>query len=150
MSTSLYINRAHSSTNAKQVKEVFKQVFQEDLVKTIDVLEKKDNYTGETFKAYFIHFNKSNAKYDSFITRVMHSERGIPVIYDSKEHYWYVSKFVQKTKAKQLDSKKQLGSKADLEKRASINLKKIGGGLPSTAKYEGGHIETWSKPKAKC
>ena len=141
MSTSLYINRAHSSTNAKQVKEVFKQVFQEDLVKSVDVLEKKDNYTGETFKAYFIHFNKSNAKYDSFITRVVHSERGIPVIYDNKEHYWYVSKFVQKTKSKQLDAKVE-------EKRASINLKKMGGGLPSTAKYEGGHIETWTK--AKC
>jgi hypothetical protein len=143
MSTSLYINRAHSSTNAKQVKEVFKQVFQEDLVKSVDVLEKKDNYTGETFKAYFIHFNKSNAKYDSFITRVLHSERGIPVIYDNKEHYWYVSKFVQKTKSKQLDAKVE-------EKRAHINLKKIGGGLPSTAKYEGGHIETWTKAKAKC
>jgi hypothetical protein len=140
MSTSLYINRAHSSTNAKQVKDVFKQLFQEDIVKTVDVLEKTDTYTGEKFKTYFIHFNKSNAKYDSFITRVIHSERGIPVIYDDKEHYWYVSKFVQKSKAKSNED----------EKRAGNNLKKMGGGLPSTAKYEGGHIETWTKAKAKA
>jgi hypothetical protein len=25
----------------------------------------------------------------------------------------------------------------------------MGGGLPSTAKYEGGHIETWTKANAK-
>jgi hypothetical protein len=132
---SLYINRAHSSTNAKQVKEVFKQVFKEDIVKTIDVLEKTDTYTGEKFKAYFIHFNKSNAEYDAFIRRVNAAERGIPVIYDNKEHYWHVSKFVKKTKAK------------DEEKQAGINLKKMSGGLPSTVKYEGGHIETWKKAK---
>lgn len=139
MSTSLYINRAHSTTNAKQVKDVLQQVFKEDIVKSVDVLEKKDNYTGEKFKAYFIHFNKSNATYDAFIRRVNAAERGIPIVYDDKEHFWNVSKFVKKTKT---DAK-------DDEKRAGINLKKMGGGIPSTAKYEGGHIETWKKTNAK-
>ena len=55
---SLYINRAHSSTTAKQVKDVFNEVFQEDIVKTVDVLQKTDNKTGEKFNTYFIHFKK--------------------------------------------------------------------------------------------
>ena len=139
MSTSLYINRAHSTTNAKQVKDVLEQVFKEDIVKSVDVLEKTDTYTGEKFKAYFIHFSKSNATYDEFIRRVNAAERGIPIVYDDKEHFWNVSKFVKKTKTNAKDD----------EKRAGINLKKMGGGMPSTAKYEGGHIEVWAKANAK-
>ena len=132
---SLYINRAHSSTTAKQVKDVFNEVFQEDIVKTVDVLQKTDNKTGEKFNTYFIHFKKSNAVYDGFVKRL--SEKGIPIIYDDKDHYWKVTKFVKKTKDD------------DGEKIAAKNLQKMGGGLPATVKYEGGHIETWTKAKTK-
>ena len=88
---SLYINRAHSTTTAKQVKDVLQQVFKEDIVKSVDVLEKTDTYTGEKFKSYFIHFSKSNAVYDAFIRRVNAAERGIPIVYEDKEHFWQVS-----------------------------------------------------------
>ena len=137
---SLYINRAHSSTTAKQVKDVFNEVFQEDIVKTVDVLQKTDNKTGEKFNTYFIHFKKSNAVYDGFVKRL--SEKGIPIIYDDKDHYWKVTKFVKKTK----DDEKI----ASNEKIAAKNLQKMGGGLPATVKYEGGHIETWTKAKTKA
>ncbi len=130
--TSLYINRAHSSTNAKQVKDVLNEAFQEDIVKTVDVLQKTDKYTGEKFNSYFIHFKKTNAVYEGFVKRL--SGKGVPIIYDDKDHYWMVSKFVKKTK--------------DDEKNAARNLQKMGGGIPSTVKYEGGHIETWTKVKA--
>ena len=130
--SSLYINRAHSSTNAKQVKDVLNEAFQEDIVKTVDVLQKTDNKTGEKFNAYFIHFKKTNAVYDGFVKRI--SVKGVPIIYDDKDHYWMVTKFVKKTK--------------DNEKLAAKNLQKMGGGLPATVKYEGGHIETWTKAKA--
>ena len=130
--TSLYINRAHSSTNAKQVKDVLNEAFQEDIVKTVDVLQKTDKYTGEKFNSYFIHFKKTNAVYDGFVKRI--SVKGVPIIYDDKDHYWVVTKFVKKTK--------------DDEKVAARNLQKMGGGLPSTVKYQGGHIETWTKAKA--
>jgi len=130
--TSLYINRAHSSTNAKQVKDVLNEAFQEDIVKTVDVLQKTDKYTGEKFNSYFIHFKKTNAVYDGFVKRI--SVKGVPIIYDDKDHYWVVTKFVKKTK--------------DDEKVAAKNLNKMGGGLPSTVKYQGGHIETWTKAKA--
>ena len=131
--SSLYINRAHSSTNAKQVKDVLNEAFQEDIVKTVDVLQKTDKYTGEKFNSYFIHFKKTNAVYDGFVKRL--SVKGVPIIYDDKDHYWVVTKFVKKTK--------------DDEKVAARNLQKMGGGLPSTVKYQGGHIETWTKAKAK-
>ena len=131
--TSLYINRAHSSTNAKQVKDVLNEAFQEDIVKTVDVLQKTDKYTGEKFNSYFIHFKKTNAVYDGFVKRI--SVKGVPIIYDDKDHYWVVTKFVKKTK--------------DDEKVAARNLQKMGGGLPSTVKYQGGHIETWTKAKTK-
>ena len=140
MSTSLYINRAHSTTNAKQVKDVLEQVFKEDIVKSVDVLEKTDTNTGEKFKTYFIHFSKSNAIYDAFIKRVNMAEKGVRIVYDDKEHFWNVSKFVKKTKTDPKDD----------EKRAGINLKKMGGGLPTTAKYQGGHIETWKKANANA
>lgn len=130
--SSLYINRAHSSTNAKQVKDVLNEAFQEDIVKTVDVLQKTDKYTGEKFNSYFIHFKKTNAVYDGFVKRL--SVKGVPIIYDDKDHYWVVTKFVKKTK--------------DDEKVAARNLQKMGGGLPSTVKYQGGHIETWTKAKA--
>jgi hypothetical protein len=132
--TSLYINRAHSSTNAKQVKDVLNEAFQEDIVKTVDVLQKTDKYTGEKFNSYFIHFKKTNAVYEGFVKRI--SVKGVPIIYDDKDHYWVVSKFVKKTK------------NDDNEKLAAKNLQKMGGGLPSTVKYQGGHIETWTKAKA--
>ena len=132
MTTSLYINRAHSTTNAKQVKDVLNEAFQEDIVKTVDVLQKTDKYTGEKFNSYFIHFKKTNAVYDGFVKRL--SVKGVPIIYDDKDHYWVVTKFVKKTK--------------DHEKTAAKNLNKMGGGLPSTVKYQGGHIETWTKAKA--
>ena len=132
--TSLYINRAHSSTNAKQVKDVLNEAFQEDIVKTVDVLQKTDKYTGEKFNSYFIHFKKTNAVYDGFVKRL--SVKGVPIIYDDKDHYWVVTKFVKKTKDN------------DKEKTAAKNLNKMGGGLPSTVKYQGGHIETWTKAKA--
>jgi hypothetical protein len=132
--TSLYINRAHSSTNAKQVKDVLNEAFQEDIVKTVDVLQKTDKYTGEKFNSYFIHFKKTNAVYDGFVKRI--SVKGVPIIYDDKDHYWVVTKFVKKTKDN------------DKEKTAAKNLNKMGGGLPSTVKYQGGHIETWTKAKA--
>ena len=131
--TSLYIHRAHSSTNAKQVKDVLNEAFQEDIVKTVDVLQKTDNKTGEKFNSYFIHFKQTNAVYDGFVKRI--KEKGVPIIYDDKDHYWIVSKFVKKTK--------------DNEKLAAKNLQKMGGGLPATVKYEGGHIETWTKAKTK-
>jgi hypothetical protein len=131
--TSLYIHRAHSSTNAKQVKDVLNEAFQEDIVKTVDVLQKTDNKTGEKFNAYFIHFKKTNAVYEGFVKRI--KEKGVPIIYDDKDHYWMVTKFVKKTK--------------DNEKLAAKNLQKMGGGLPATVKYEGGHIETWTKAKTK-
>ena len=131
--SSLYINRAHSSTNAKQDKDVLNEAFQEDIVKTVDVLQKTDKYTGEKFNSYFIHFKKTNAVYDGFVKRL--SVKGVPIIYDDKDHYWVVTKFVKKTK--------------DDEKVAARNLQKMGGGLPSTVKYQGGHIETWTKAKAK-
>jgi len=134
MTTSLYINRAHSTTNAKQVKDVLNEAFQEDIVKTVDVLEKTDTRTGEKFKVYFIHFKKTNAVYDGFVKRIQ--EKGVPIVYDDKEHYWVVSKFVKKVSAK------------DAEKLAGSKLQKMGGKLPSTAKYMGGHIETWTKAKA--
>ena len=134
--SSLYINRAHSSTNAKQVKDVLNEAFQEDIVKTVDVLQKTDKYTGEKFNSYFIHFKKTNAVYDGFVKRI--SVKGVPIIYDDKDHYWVVSKFVKKTK----DEEKEK------EKLAARNLQKMGGGLPSTVKYQGGHIETWTKAKA--
>ena len=134
--SSLYINRAHSSTNAKQVKDVLNESFQEDIVKTVDVLQKTDKYTGEKFNSYFIHFKKTNAVYDGFVKRI--SVKGVPIIYDDKDHYWVVSKFVKKTK----DEEKEK------EKLAARNLQKMGGGLPSTVKYQGGHIETWTKAKA--
>ena len=134
--SSLYINRAHSSTNAKQVKDVLNEAFQEDIVKTVDVLQKTDKYTGEKFNSYFIHFKKTNAVYDGFVKRI--SVKGVPIIYDDKDHYWVVSKFVKKTKN---DDKEK-------EKLAARNLQKMGGGLPSTVKYQGGHIETWTKAKA--
>ena len=138
--TSLYINRAHSSTNAKQVKDVLNEAFQEDIVKTVDVLQKTDNKTGEKFNAYFIHFKKSNAVYDGFVKRI--SGKGVPIIYDNKDHYWMVTKFVKKVKL-EINEKVALN-----EKVAAKNLQKMGGGLPATVKYEGGHIETWSKAKA--
>jgi hypothetical protein len=132
--TSLYIHRAHSSTNAKQVKDVLNEAFQEDIVKTVDVLQKTDKYTGEKFNAYFIHFKNTNAVYDGFVKRL--SGKGIPIIYDDKDHYWMVSKFVKKTKNE------------SNERTAAKNLQKMGGGLPATVKYQGGHIETWTKAKA--
>jgi hypothetical protein len=128
---SLYINRAHSSTNAKQVKDVLNEAFQEDIVKTVDVLQKTDNKTGEKFNSYFIHFKKSNAVYEGFVKRI--KDKGVPIIYDNKDHYWMVTKFVKKVD----------------EKVAARNLHKMGGGLPATVKYEGGHIETWTKAKTK-
>jgi hypothetical protein len=133
---SLYINRAHSSTNAKQVKDVLNEAFQEDIVKTVDVLQKTDNKTGEKFNAYFIHFKKTNAVYDGFVKRI--KEKGVPIIYDDKDHYWMVTKFVKKVE-----------KVAANEKAAAKNLQKMGGGLPSTVKYEGGHIETWTKAITK-
>ena len=133
--TSLYINRAHSSTNAKQVKDVLNEAFQEDIVNTVDVLQKTDKYTGEKFNTYFIHFKKTNAVYDGFVKRI--SLKGVPIIYDDKDHYWMVSKFVKKTKDNESN-----------EKVAAKNLQKMGGGLSATVKYQGGHIETWSKAKA--
>lgn len=136
--SSLYINRAHSSTNAKQVKDVLNEAFQEDIVKTVDVLQKTDKYTGEKFNSYFIHFKKTNAVYDGFVKRI--SVKGVPIIYDDKDHYWVVSKFVKKDKTSE--------KVAANEKIASRNLQKMGGGLPSTVKYQGGHIETWTKAKA--
>jgi hypothetical protein len=134
--TSLYINRAHSSTNAKQVKDVLNEAFQEDIVKTVDVLQKTDNKTGEKFNTYFIHFKKTNAVYDGFVKRI--KEKGVPIIYDDKDHYWMVSKFVKKVE-----------KVATNEKVAAKNLQKMGGGLPATVKYEGGHIETWTKAITK-
>ena len=136
MATSLYINRAHSSTNAKQVKDVLNEAFQDDIVKTVDVLEKTDTRTGEKFKTYFIHFKNTNAVYDGFMKRISTAEKGIPIVYDDKEHYWMVTKFVKKVSAK------------DAEKLAGKNLQKMGGKLPTTVKYMGGHIETWTKAKA--
>jgi hypothetical protein len=133
---SLYINRAHWSTNAKQVKDVLNEAFQEDLVKTVDILQKTDNKTGEKFNSYFIHFKKTNAVYDGFVKRI--KDKGVPIIYDDKDHYWMVNKFVKK-----VDKKLE-------EKVAAKNLQKMGGGLPATVKYEGGHIETWTKAKVKA
>jgi hypothetical protein len=142
--TSLYINRAHSSTNAKQVKDVLNEAFQEDIVKTVDVLQKTDKYTGEKFNSYFIHFKKTNAVYEGFVKRL--SGKGAPIIYDDKDHYWMVSKFVKKTGSNEKTwSNEKTGSN---EKNAAKNLQKMGGGLPSTVKYQGGHIETWTKAKA--
>jgi len=142
--TSLYINRAHSSTNAKQVKDVLNEAFQEDIVKTVDVLQKTDKYTGEKFNSYFIHFKKTNAVYDGFVKRI--SVKGVPIIYDDKDHYWVVSKFVKKDKtSEKVAANEKLAAN---EKIAARNLQKMGGGLPSTVKYQGGHIETWTKAKA--
>jgi len=101
--SSLFIGYARATCSAEQVKQVFNNVFEEDIVTTVDERVKTDP-KGYEFKIFFVHFSKSNHRLEQMVGRIS-KEGFVPIVYNTEydkkvgarvERYWKVLPFTPK------------------------------------------------------
>ena len=101
--TSLYIGYARTTCTTEQVKTVFNDIMDEDIVTTVDERIKKDTH-GYDYKMFFVNFSHTNHRLEQMVERI--SKDGFVDIvyameYDKKlgtrvERYWRVYSFTPK------------------------------------------------------
>ena len=106
IASSLFIGYARSTCTTEQVKEVFNNIMDEDIVTSVDECVKKDP-KGYEFKIFFVHFKQEdNDQLVHFMVRLKMAPDGfIPVVYSTEydkklgervERYWKVLPFTPK------------------------------------------------------
>jgi hypothetical protein len=103
MASSLFIGYARTTCSKEQVKEVFNNVFEEDIVSSVDERIKKDT-NGYDYKMFFVHFSHINDELELMMARTV-KEGFVPIIYTTEydkklgervERYWKVLPFAPK------------------------------------------------------
>jgi hypothetical protein len=103
MASSLFIGYARTTCSKEQVKEVFNNVFEEDIVSSVDERIKKDA-NGYDYKMFFVHFSHINDELELMMARTV-KEGFVPIIYTTEydkklgervERYWKVLPFAPK------------------------------------------------------
>ena len=101
--SSLFIGYARATCSTEQVKQVFNNVLEEDIVTTVDERVKTDP-KGYEFKIFFVHFSKTNHRLEQMKTRIT-KEGFVPIVYNMEydkkvgervERYWKVLPFTPK------------------------------------------------------
>ena len=101
--SSLFIGYARATCSAEQVKQVFNNVLDEDLVATVDERVKTDP-KGYEFKIFFVHFSRTNHRLEQMKTRIT-KEGFIPIVYNREydkkvgervDRFWKVLPFTPK------------------------------------------------------
>jgi len=104
-SSSLFIGYARSNCTTQQVKDVFNNVLDDDIVTNVDERVKTDP-KGFDFKVFFVHFSHTNHRLEQFKSRIA-KEGFVPIIYKTEydkklgervERYWKVLPFNPKPK----------------------------------------------------
>jgi hypothetical protein len=103
MSSSLFIGYARTTCTTAQVKDVFNNVLDDDIVTRVDERIKKDT-NGYDYKMFFVHFSHTNGDLELMMARTV-KEGFVPIIYDTEydkklgervERYWKVLPFAPK------------------------------------------------------
>jgi hypothetical protein len=101
--SSLFIGYARTTCTTEQVKTVFNNVLDEDIVTTVDECIKKDP-KGYEFKIFFVHFARNNHRLEQMVARIS-KEGFVPIVYNTEfdkkvgarvERYWKVLPFTPK------------------------------------------------------
>jgi hypothetical protein len=101
--STLFIGYARSTCTTEQVKEVFNNIMDEDIVTSVDECVKKDP-KGYEFKIFFVHFSQTNHRLQNIIDRIG-KEGFVPIVYNTEfdkkvgtrvERYWKVLPFTPK------------------------------------------------------
>ena len=109
-SSSLFIGYARSNCTTQQVKDVFNNVLDDDIVTNVDERVNKDS-KGYEFKVFFVHFSHTNHRLEQFKSRIA-KEGFVPIIYKTEydkklgervERYWKVLPFNPKPKPKPVE-----------------------------------------------
>jgi hypothetical protein len=100
---SLFIGYARTTCSKEQVKEVFNNIMEEEIVTSVDECVKKDP-KGYEFKIFFVHFSQTNHRLQNIIDRIS-KEGFVPIVYNTEfdkklgkrvERYWKVLPFTPK------------------------------------------------------
>ena len=103
IASSLFIGYARTTCSKEQVKEVFNNIMDEDIVSNVDECVKKDP-KGYEFKIFFVHFARTNHRLEQMVTRIS-KEGFVPIVYNTEfdkkvgarvERYWKVLPFTPK------------------------------------------------------
>jgi predicted methyltransferase len=103
--SSLFIGYARSTCTTQQVKDVFNNVLDDDIVTNVDERVNTDS-KGYDFKVFFVHFSHTNHRLLQFKARI-EKEGFVPIIYKTEydkklgervERYWKVLPFNPKPK----------------------------------------------------
>ena len=103
IASSLFIGYARSTCTTEQVKEVFNNIMDEDIVTSVDECVKKDP-KGYEFKIFFVHFARNNHRLEQMVARIS-KEGFVPIVYNTEfdkklgqrvERYWKVLPFTPK------------------------------------------------------
>ena len=103
MASTLFIGYARSTCTTEQVKEVFNNIMDEDIVTSVDECVKKDP-KGYEFKIFFVHFARNNHRLEQMVARIS-KEGFVPIVYNTEfdkkvgarvERYWKVLPFTPK------------------------------------------------------
>ena len=103
--SSLFIGYARSNCTTEQVKNVFNNVLDDDIVTNVDERVKTDD-KGYEFKMFFVHFSHTNHRLENMVQRIA-KESFVPIIYKTEydkklgervERYWKVLPFNPKPK----------------------------------------------------
>ena len=101
--SSLFIGYARATCSTEQVKQVFNNVLDDDIVTTVDERVKTDP-KGYEFKIFFVHFSHTNHRLEQMKTRIA-KEGFVPIVYNTEydkkagervERYWKVLPFTPK------------------------------------------------------
>ena len=101
--SSLFIGYARTTCSTEQVKQVFNNVLDEDIVTSVDERIKTDPKNYE-FKIFFVHFSKTNHRLEQMVARIS-KEGFVPIVYNTEydkkagknvERYWKVLPFTPK------------------------------------------------------
>ena len=103
IASSLFIGYARSTCTTEQVKEVFNNIMDEEIVTSVDECVKKDP-KGYEFKIFFVHFARNNHRLEQMVARIG-KEGFVPIVYNTEfdkkvgarvERYWKVLPFTPK------------------------------------------------------
>ena len=101
--SSLFIGYARATCSAEQVKQVFNNVLDDDIIAKVDERTKTDP-KGYEYKMFFVHFSHTNQHLEQMKTRII-KEGFVPVVYNTEydkavgervERYWKVLPFAPK------------------------------------------------------
>ena len=129
--TQLFIGYAHKSCSPEQVKDAFEGALNESgIVSKVDVRE-KTNQKGETFKIFFIHFERTNRQLEHMLEEIKrHNEYFLTYerFWDKKKwnyetesygmynhHFWKVVEYKKKEQAAPVAFVPRLMTRAEAE-----------------------------------